>query len=332
MVSSAAVIAGEWTLFSLALSLVAARLLVRLYLNRDHLYVADIWLLVAIFSALGLLICDTLAFQTGDMANFTNPSVRLWKIRFAVSYFFDVGLYFPKFSIIAFYYTLVPPTQPRMRVALSTEPGTCKAYDSALMLRIDWSLNFVTEFLNAVFPFPIVRNLKLPKLRDKIGLGIILGLGIITVAITIARFTHMINAGAVFSNYLWTVAEICVSIMVVALTALRPLLRKISHLLNYSLNSSGYESRDIGTSTGSRFKATRSKATQSQNRTYWRNITGTQQNGAGTDDNGSEVQLNELKPGQVLKTEAIRISSESYPAEDASASGKPMGVETTIMA
>ncbi|KAK7429103.1 hypothetical protein QQZ08_004318 [Neonectria magnoliae] len=118
MVTSTTVIAGEWALLSLAIILVAARVFVRVYMNRDRIYWSDFWLLMATLSALGLIICDTLAYKANAMHNYTNPSVAVWKIRFAVNYFFDTGMYFPKFSIIAFYYNLVPPTQPQMRMAL----------------------------------------------------------------------------------------------------------------------------------------------------------------------------------------------------------------------
>jgi hypothetical protein len=40
------------------------------------------------------------------------------QIRFATNYFFDTGIYFPKFSIITFYANLVPVTHPEMRTAL----------------------------------------------------------------------------------------------------------------------------------------------------------------------------------------------------------------------
>lgn len=125
--------------------------------------------------------------------------------------------------------------------------------------------------------------------------------------------------------------------MVVALTALRPLLRKISHMLNTSINSSDYRSDYRGTSTDPRSRTARSKATRTQGSgAYWRSITGTQRNGAGEDDHGSEVELNVVESGKVLKTQEIRISSETlsndgsreYPA----GSRRPTGIETSIIA
>lgn len=52
--------------------------------------------------------------------------------------------------------------------------------------------------LDFIFPFSIVRGLRLPNLREKIGLYIILGLGLITILVTIARY---INGVFGFSSY-----------------------------------------------------------------------------------------------------------------------------------
>ena len=40
------------------------------------------------------------------------------QIQFATNYFFDVAIYFPKFSILALYYLLVPRSRTRMRLFL----------------------------------------------------------------------------------------------------------------------------------------------------------------------------------------------------------------------
>lgn len=328
---------------------------------------ADAMLLIASCCAIALVICDTIAYKKDAMHDFTHTTAEIWKIRFAVNYFFDTGMYFPKFSIIAFYYTLVPATQPKMRIALyaltaitvcsglvtffdatfwcgldissnwSTKPGACRAYDSMVMMRIHWSLNFSTEVLNVVFPFPIIRDVKLPRRREKIGLAVILGLGVITIAVSIGRFTNMVMIGNGFSNYLWAESELCVSIMVVALTSLRPLLRKLAHMINSSIHSSDYKSGTPGyRSTDPRTRTARSRANHTQGSgAYWRSVTGTQHK-ANDDINGSEVQLNEMKGGKVLKTEEIRISSETVSHDGstqfASGSGRPMGLEPAHMA
>ncbi|CAH0027262.1 unnamed protein product [Clonostachys rhizophaga] len=373
--TSTSVIAGEWALLSLALVLVAARVFARIHLNKDKLHLADIFLLVASACALALVVCDQLVYNVGTMHNFEDPGtytllVRCLgssllatfakdstQIRFTVNYWFDFGMYFPKFSIISFYYTLVPRTQPRMRQALyaltaitvasslvtffdatlwcgtniksnwSEAPDSCKAYDSMVMMRIHWSLNFTTEVLNVIFPFPLIRDLKLPKFREKVGLAAILGLGIITIAVSIGRFVNMAIVGNGFSNYLWATSELCVSIMVVALTALRPLLRKIARLINATNSDSDYKYGR--TSAGLHTKTGRSKPTHTQGSgVYWRTYSG-----PGTTKDGaaeSEEELRGIKTkNHVIKTEEIQILTEDARAEH---SKKPLGTEVSVMA
>lgn len=45
------------------------------------------------------------------------------QIRFATNYLFDTGMYFPKLSMVAFYYKLVPPSHKPMRYALYALTG-----------------------------------------------------------------------------------------------------------------------------------------------------------------------------------------------------------------
>lgn len=66
---------------TLAYIVVGARLWVRLYLKRTRLILADVFLLIALISAQGLLVCDTLTYQMGQMNNFTDPDERLMKVR-----------------------------------------------------------------------------------------------------------------------------------------------------------------------------------------------------------------------------------------------------------
>lgn len=87
--------------------------------------------------------------------------------------------------------------------------------------------------------------------RKKIGLAVVFGLGVITIAVSVGRFVTMVyvdNAISIcqssqphlnlISNILldiWATAEICISVIVVALTAVRPLLRKLTNLKSTTL-------------------------------------------------------------------------------------------------
>ncbi|CAG9947422.1 unnamed protein product [Clonostachys rosea f. rosea IK726] len=347
MLSDSDVIAGEWTLLSLALMLVCARFYVRLILLNDTPHWADFWVLVAAACGTGLTICDTLIYKAGTMENFSDPGSYTLKVRFLQNYWFDVGMYFPKFSILSFYYELVPPTKPRIRKLLyvliaftvacslvtfldatfwcradiasnwSEDPDACSAFNSMTMMRIHWSMNFSTEVFNVIFPFPILRDLKLRKPREKIGLGVIFGLGLLTISVSIGRFINMATQGNNFDAYLWASSELYVSIMVVSSTALRPLLRKISHIANPNQTETVDQSILQTKSGGLRMETGESRPTGSPHSGLgWR-----AQSGKTDAEAGSQVELGaESEMSYVIVTEEIQAStagkSENPPANE----------------
>ncbi|KAF5675527.1 hypothetical protein FHETE_2524 [Fusarium heterosporum] len=152
------------------------------------------------------------------MDDFNVNNTALKKIRFATNYFFDTGIYFPKFSIITFYWNLVPITHPEMRIALyvllgitssfalatflgdtfwcGADPSVnwaegddnCQTFTSMTLMRINWGMNFTSEVLNVLYPIPLVRSLIMTSKRKKAGVALIFGLGIITIIVSIGRF------------------------------------------------------------------------------------------------------------------------------------------------
>ncbi|KAH6886884.1 hypothetical protein B0T10DRAFT_539133 [Thelonectria olida] len=346
MVSSHVVISIEWTFLALSYVLVIARIYVRLCMRRDRLHLSDGWLIAALAAAQGLVICDTLTYKMHAMDNFSITSVSLDKIRFATNYFFDVAMYLPKFSIISFYHNLVPPTHPGMRKALyvltaitlvsalttffgdtfwcgpnpavnwSKGEDACSVFASMELMRLNWSLNFITEVLNLVFPFPLIKEVKLPRRREKISLAIIFGLGLLTISVSVGRFITMLKLSNDISIYIWATAELCISIMVVALTALRPLLRKISSMISTSVSSSDNKS---GYKLPSLEQRTQPKAcvVRPESMIYWRSGEGSFHSRVVTTRPGesteSQVELNNLNRDKIIKTEEVLISREAYP-------------------
>lgn len=179
----------------IAYFLVAARVYVRVWLRNAKIYSADYLLFAGLAACQGLLICDTMTYRMNAMDDFTISNVALKKvcfhsyaqnknsssqqIRFATNYFFDFGIYFPKFSIIAFYFNLVPFTHPGMRTLLyalagltasfslvtlfsdtfwcgpdpsvnwlDTDEDHCQAFMSMKLMRINWAMNFTSEVLS----------------------------------------------------------------------------------------------------------------------------------------------------------------------------------------
>ncbi|KAF5008936.1 hypothetical protein FDECE_4799 [Fusarium decemcellulare] len=243
----------EWSFMALSYIFVVARLYSRLWLRGNKIYSADYWLMNAM---------DDFMIQNESLA----------KIRFATNYLFNTGMYFPKFSILAFYFNLVPVTRPRMRIALYTlagltttcalttlftdtfwcgrDPsvnwklnnGSCNVFADMHLMRLKWAMNFTTEVLNVIYPFPLLQHLKLQSRRERFGLGIIFALGTITIIVSIGRFISMVTLSNDISIYIWATAEICISIMVVSLTALRPLLRQLGSVFSSNIKSSDAKS------------------------------------------------------------------------------------------
>jgi hypothetical protein len=98
------------------------------------------------------------------------------------NYFYDYGMYFPKFTILALYFELFPNTMPNLRMSLyittaftvmcscttlglitlwcknvtdnwSTEPGKCSSFNSLLVLQIDWAMNFFSDVASKLPPW-----------------------------------------------------------------------------------------------------------------------------------------------------------------------------------
>jgi hypothetical protein len=151
--------------------------------------------------------------------------------------------------------------------------------------------------------------------RKKIGLAVVFGMGIITIAVSVGRFVTMLyvsndisickclptpNPPTTLTNNLvdiWATAEICISVMIVALTALRPLLRKMT---NSQSTSSDDRSRSQSRKTG----LTRSSI-------YWpggNKIPRRHVVEVGSESlAGSETELNNMNRG-IMMTQQITVS------------------------
>ncbi|KAF5699360.1 hypothetical protein FMUND_14794 [Fusarium mundagurra] len=135
----------------------------------------------------------------------------------------------------------------------------CTSFTSMTLMRLLWSMNFVSEVPNVAYPIPLLATLKITSTRKKIALAVAFSLGVITIAVSVGRFITMVYVDNAISIYIWATAEICISVIVVALTAVRPLLRKLTNLKSTLLTSedrSGVQaipsnrSRKPGTFTG----------------------------------------------------------------------------------
>lgn len=69
-----------------------------------------------------------MTYKLGVMDDWA-PSVALSKVSFASNYFYDVGMGFPKMSMLAFYWGIFPTNRPTLRKAVyAVTAYVCTAY------------------------------------------------------------------------------------------------------------------------------------------------------------------------------------------------------------
>ncbi|KAM0709560.1 hypothetical protein Q7P35_003599 [Cladosporium inversicolor] len=181
-------------------------------------------------------ILDKISFASIDRSNF--------------SYY--VGLYFPKAAILSLYFELFPSSMPKIRMALyivtsytvasgfttlgintfycpnvpdywSGVEGSCSVFNSLLVLQISWALNFSSDISIFLLPFPLLRVLDL-KRRSRYGLILTFALGMLTIITSATRFIRIQTGTDWDRAYIWSMAEMCIAIMVVSMPALKYLL------------------------------------------------------------------------------------------------------------
>ncbi|KAH6693848.1 archaeal flagellin N-terminal-like domain-containing protein [Plectosphaerella plurivora] len=247
---------SEWVLIAVAFVFVALRVYTRLVRLREKLTWAD-WLLVAsAINALGLIICDTLTFQLGVMDNW-EPSVALSKIGFASNYFYDVGMGFPKLSMVAFYWAYFPvESSPGIRKVLwgitafvcacylailfddtffcgsdvsvqwSQEEGACSVFYAPEPFILNFTLNLACYLVVYALPLALLIKGTLPASK---GVTLTFVLGTLTIFTTIIRFvTLKVGTGQPNLVYPLSIVEMTLAIIVVALPGLKPLFDRSS--------------------------------------------------------------------------------------------------------
>ncbi|KAM3087783.1 hypothetical protein ACMFMG_001854 [Clarireedia jacksonii] len=234
---------------------------VRFCLELRDLTLADFLVWGGWLCALGWVVCSIKALYLQidhPLSNdLTTDSVAYLKTVFISCYFFDVGLYFPKASLIAFYWRLIPHGFRNLRIGVymgtifmaaafaasvltdsllapnisdnwSLENQLDSIWNSYNDFAINWALNFATDLLLFCLPFFIINCLKLQR-RQKLALIGVFSLGIITMAISLARFIAYTTTNYDIddaSGNTWCTAEMCTGIIVVSLPYLKPLLTR----------------------------------------------------------------------------------------------------------
>ncbi|RDW63558.1 hypothetical protein BP6252_11103 [Coleophoma cylindrospora] len=260
---------AEWILLTVALALIVLRIYVRLFRERTKLFLSDIILIIAGLDGIALIITDTLTFHVGAMDNDVY-SVELSKISFASNYFYDVGMGFPKMSMLAFYWGIFPASRPKLRWALYTV--TAYVYACYLTILFDdtfycggnvsvqWSqadgacnvfyapdpfyINFALNLSCYIFVYALPLFLLKDVAKDlKIGILATFFMGFATLVICAVRFATL---ETVYSQpnfvYLFSMLEMALALITTTLPGLKSLLKRGTSIEDPE--SSGGDSHD----------------------------------------------------------------------------------------
>ncbi|RBR15237.1 hypothetical protein FVER53590_03443 [Fusarium verticillioides] len=234
-------IAIQAVLLGLSLFTVILRSWTRLYYEGKRLSLSEYFAWMGWIFALGWLITSTLSMlilvrhpPDGDGLI---PSVDYQKIVWVAEYFFDIGIYWPKLSILAFYW--------------SVENQLNSAWNSLPNILTQWCLNFSTDLILFCFPFLILKHLTL-RTEQKLGLVGVFSLGAITISASLARF--IISNAAYYqldypSGNVLCMAEMATAVIVVCLPGLKKLIMQSRSTTNTTSQESNSKQSSVGHSS-----------------------------------------------------------------------------------
>ncbi|OAL05591.1 hypothetical protein IQ06DRAFT_289715 [Phaeosphaeriaceae sp. SRC1lsM3a] len=282
-------IALQAFLLALALAITSLRCWVRMHLSRQRLTIDDYLVWVGWLFMVGWFTCSSIALAIVRDHPLVGPerltdSVKYLKVVFISTYFFDIGLYCPKASLLAFYWRLVPLSLQCLRTSTyiataytacaaasallvdtliarpissnwSVQDQTSSTWNSGPAIYVNWSLNWSTDLILFILPFFFLRVLKLHRCQ-MVSLCGVFSLGLITMAISLSRFIKVAFAtdGSLIddaSGNLWYTAEMCTAVVVVSLPMLKPLMMRMSPK-NTSDESASGEKRNAWRRSGDR--------------------------------------------------------------------------------
>ncbi|KAJ4317224.1 hypothetical protein N0V84_007443 [Fusarium piperis] len=249
---------SEWILLAVSYVFVGLRIYARLFRQREKLSWSEILLIISAINALGLIICDTLTFQIGVMDSW-EPSIKLSKISFASNYFYDVGMGFPKMSMLAFYWAYFQPStgiSSVMRKSLygvtafvcasymailwddtffcgkdvsvqwSQEEGACSVFYAPEPFILNFTLNLACYL--AVYALPLILLIQ-GIIKPSTGVTVTFVFGTLTICTTIVRFiTLKVGTGQENLVYPLSMLEMALANIVVSLPGLKPLVSRSS--------------------------------------------------------------------------------------------------------
>jgi len=243
-------------LLSLSLLFLATRIFFQYRRSRrfrlsDYLAVAS-WIIALCFVITEILTYYQGAFFSYDSFSATPATL---KVLYAQLFFFDNGLYFAKASLIAFFFSPTRLPSRRLRfttyfiafytgiawvcvnlVAVlyclpvssnwSTNSNACIVSYQWLPYNLNYGLNVSSDLIFFLLPLAITREIKLSR-QELWELLATLGLGVITILVSISRFvtTHIVVEAST-EYYILCTTEQAISIIIICLPVLKPMIHR----------------------------------------------------------------------------------------------------------
>ncbi|KAI8668618.1 hypothetical protein NCS57_00673500 [Fusarium keratoplasticum] len=256
--SGAAVLGTIYTLIVLAALVIAARIYLRIVIQKRRLLASDFIMILAWLSAVSTSAFDILLKKHGaleahinyTLTNYEADSVEEFEhvmkmIWVSVIPFFTT-FYLCKAALVSVYLQLFPPFMKKRRMLLSIkEPEKiCPEDDLKLVFEVAWALHFTGSLALFALPFLILHNLNM-RTKTKVGVYCVFLLGLIDISFSLTRFLIVLlsNDGsfrAITTIELWSALDVYVGLIIACLPSLRPYLRRnFGASYQYDYNESG---------------------------------------------------------------------------------------------
>ncbi|KAI9162779.1 ATP-dependent RNA helicase eIF4A [Paramyrothecium foliicola] len=108
-------VAIQWTLLSLCIAVLTARIGVRIWRGVWSFWLSDSFLILSFLFFLPLVVGDTVVFATGRTFHDDSYPDGFRKWFFATTLIFDLGFFLARFSLLAFYHKLFPISESQSR-------------------------------------------------------------------------------------------------------------------------------------------------------------------------------------------------------------------------
>lgn len=240
-------------LLSVAGLVILLRAWIRIGMERRSPILSDWLVAIGWIFALGWVICCAITYRMGALDEDPVTTVPLLKVYFASNYFFDMGLYFPKASLLSLYCKVFQVNFKRLRIALyitmvyvtlcwitafcldtlwclpisnnwSISKSEGSVWNSWAVFRINYAFNVSSDCIVFILPFFLLPYIHFPR-RQKWALVAVFSLGLITIATSVSRFLFENFNLQTSSDNIWCTAEMCCACIVVSLPSLKLLLK-----------------------------------------------------------------------------------------------------------